>query len=431
MKYKKPYFDDRKSSVMGDGPLPVIATGLAIFLKTFEKEIIDKDTYRKHVGLSQMIIQRSPWFFWNHGEIKELTKRAKPFIALVEESYIKDPIKTVQIFEEIITSYSEVQHAAYVRDTTFKEKDDHVKKFNMLFDEYRFRYEELFNRLISISYACIQIIMKNPPASGSDCINRDANEKFKTIEKSDLPTTKGYEKIGVSINGIKTGIRNAISHGGRVEAVKDKEKFVLKDSSGWSCEYTVEEFRNEMDILDRSIFALECGATVVSMNHILEINDRKKQFSKKLSQEEQSESLFTFARDCELEIIDAESTSSTFSVKVFFKPVQPRESEVFGNFMGGYYSEKIPARLVVLKDQVIRFIHFALVAIEPEIKTVTVEVYTYGDKLLARLEMADARGFDKEASERVKNFDDLETKKELEDKYIKWTRFDWADGEAK
>ena len=63
------------------------------------------------------------------------------------------------IYYEIMSSYSEIQHAAYSRDYHPQKGDDYVRVFNYLFDEYRFRYEELLNRLASIAYGCIGIMV--------------------------------------------------------------------------------------------------------------------------------------------------------------------------------------------------------------------------------------------------------------------------------
>lgn len=429
MKYKKPYFDKEERFRLTP-PLTMVEIGIGLFLKMFESEIKDSDTWKRQPSLSQMILHRTTWLFWHSEEMPEIRKRARSFIALAEEAFVKDPKETMQIFNEIMLSYSDIQHSAYARDFEPKKDDDYVKRFNDFFDEYRFRYEELLNRLISFSYGCIGIVIGESPADGIECINIDANKKLKRLDTSILPSSIAYENIFCSISGIKAGIRNALSHGGRRIQLPDEEKYLLQDSSGWQQKYSVDEFHRELDILNRTITALEFGAMVIHMNHVKEIAELRKDLPHEFTQEEKNQVLFTVAQDCQFEVINAESKNPFLDIKIRFTPMQPRESEVFGNWGGIHFAQKIPAKPVDLKGQVFRFIYYTSIILEKDTPGVSVEIYTWGEKLLARVKIKDVEGFN-EATKEIKGYDDNETKKRIEEKYVKWERFAWATGELK
>ncbi|MCG2688297.1 hypothetical protein L6250_01535, partial [Candidatus Parcubacteria bacterium] len=361
-------------------------------------------------------------------EAREIQKRALPFIALIEEACAKDPDKTIQIFCEIMYSYSEIQHSAYSRDIEYKKEDDYVKRFNLLFDEYRFRYEELFNRLVSIVYGCVGIVINEPPVDGMECINIDANKKLKRLNSSILPSSTDYESISVAISGIKIGIRNALSHGGRRTQLPNNEKFLLQDSSGWKQKYSLKEFHNELDVLNRVIVSLEFGALVINMNYVKEIAKAEKKLPHEFTQEQKNQILFSSAQDCQFEMLDAESNASFLEIKLLFSPTQPRESEFFGSWLGTNLAQKIPARPVELKGQIYRFVYYSSIILEKATPSMRIEIYTWGDKLLARAEIRDVKGFN-EATKEIKGYDDYKTKKCIEKSYVKWERFSWATGE--
>jgi len=141
--------------------------------------------------------------------------------------------------------------------------------------------------------------------------------------------------------------------------------------------------------------------------------------------------LYTAANDCQFDVIEAEGKGSTLEIKLLFTPVQPRESEVFGNLAGVRFNEKIPAMLVDLKGQVFNFVRHIRPLLDDTMPGVSITVYTYGEKELARAEIARAGGFVEEATRDLKGYDDHETKARIEAKYVKWERVSWATGEVK
>ena len=404
--------------------------GLKLFLKVFEKEIKKTDEWKNHPGISQLLINRSASFVWDPTKLLLHRKRAAPFIELFEEAYAKDSQKTVSTFSEIASSYADIQHSAFSRDVDLKKNDDFVKHFNELFDEYRFRYEELLNRLMAITYSCIGIVVGKPPTNGTGSINVDANKKVEQINASILPSSASYEKVNVSIAGIKPGIRNALSHGGRRYQVPDEEKFQLEDRSGWKQVYTLLEFRKELEVLNEVIDALELGLVVIQMNHIREISEFQIKSLSELSQQDKSNTIDAAARTCQFLVLDAESKSPYFHVKLQFDPRQHRESEVFGNLYGATFKEKIPAQPIILRDQVFRFSQLISLILEDATPGISVDVFTYGDKQLLKIEINDLKGF-LEASREIKSHEDYVTKKTIEDQYVKLNRYAWEVGELK
>ncbi len=427
MKYKKPYYDQGEN-FRPTPPLPMVEAGVGIFLKIFEDEIKDYETWKRQPWLSQLILHRSLWLFWHSEEVPEIRKLGKPFIALFEEAYKKDPKKAIQIFSEIMSSYSDIQHSAYERDFELNKDHNYVKQFSDLFDEYRFRYEELLNRLISIAYGCIGIIIGELPSDGAECIAADASKKIKRLGSSILPFSTSYENIATSISGIKPGIRNALSHGGRRTQLSDEEKYLLEDSSGWKQKYSVEEFHNELDILNRTITSLEFGSLVIQMNHNKEIAQLRGSLPHELTEEEKNQILHGSAQDCQFEILDAESKSPFVEIKLRFTPIQPRESEVYGAWGGAHFKQKVPAKPVDLKSQVFRFIYLSSIILENDTPGVRATIYTWGDKPLAKVEIKNVESFNK-ATKEIKGYDDHETKQKIEKEHVQWERFEWATGE--
>ncbi len=427
MKYKKPYFD-KSDGTRIDPPLPMLEIGLNLFLKIFEKEIKDLSSWKRQPSLSQLILDRSTWLFWHPEEAREIGKRAKPFIVLGEEAYRKNPQKTIQIFSDIAFSYSDIQQSAFSRDSKPSDTKDFVIRFNYLLDEYRFRYEELFNRLISFSHGNIQIIIGKPPVAGEDCINIDANQKLKGLNNSILPSSTSYDNISYSVRGIKAGVRNALSHGGRRILLSDEKKYLLQDSSGWRQKYSIDEFHKELDILDRTINALEFGTLVFHMNHIKELTDMRKDLPNEFTEEQKSQILYIVARDCEFEVIDAESNPPFLDIKLRFAPIQPRESEVYGRWGGSYFSEKIPPKPVRLKEKALSFISRVSILLDKETPGIRMEISALGNKLLSKISIKDVRGFN-EASKEIKSYDDYPTKNRVEANFVKWDRISWATGE--
>lgn len=175
MKYKKPYFD--KGSYRPVPPLPMVEIGIGSFLRAFHDEIRDTQTWKRQPWLSQVIMERCTHFFWEAEDIPEITQRAKPFIAIAEEAYAKNKQETITLFSDIMGSYSDIQHSAYARGSRPGKENDYVSRFNRLFDEYRFRYEELLNRLISFSYGCVDIILEKRVNTAEEYVNIDANKK--------------------------------------------------------------------------------------------------------------------------------------------------------------------------------------------------------------------------------------------------------------
>jgi hypothetical protein len=166
------------------------------------------------------------------------------------------------------------------------------------------------------------------------------------------------------------------------------------------------------------------------MNHVNDLANREQIHPQEFSQEQKSQILYTAARDCELEMLSGENKPPFLELKVRFKPIRPRESEVFGNWGGVRFKQKVPASPVELKGQVFRFVDIILPVLDAENPGIVVEVYeAYGDAKLARTEIADAAGFDKAVKEKVKGHDDYKSKAEVEKEYVKWERFSWATGE--
>jgi len=183
-KYKKPYYDGGPKH-RALAPLPMVTVGLSLFLQVFADEITDTASWAKQPTLSQLILHRTIWLFSHTDQIPELRARARPFVALAEEAYATDAPKTVQIYNEIMVSYAEIQHSAFARDSSPNDSDDYVNKFNRLFDEYRFRYEELLNRLISFAYGCIGIVLHEPAMTGSDLTYRAGGSGLAIIHWSE------------------------------------------------------------------------------------------------------------------------------------------------------------------------------------------------------------------------------------------------------
>lgn len=428
MKYKKPYYDTGKR-FRPTPPLIMLEIGLGVFRKTFEQEIQDNETWKKHPALSQLIMDRSLYLFWNQEQIPKIQKIAKPFIVLLAEACQADAQKTVKIFDGIHNSYAAIQHSAYARGGL--NKGDYVSEFNVLFDEYRFRYEELLNRLLSIAYACTSIILREAGLPNSeDYMAVDANQKVTRLQRSILPVNSRYEKIPVIVKNIKPGIRNALSHGGRRTQLDDEESYLLADSSGWSQKFSLKQFSVELETLNEIITALEFGLLVFGMNHIREISVQGDSQPKSLTDAQRSQMLYMVARDCQFEVIDAETAGEYLNIKLRFTPIQPRESEVFGEWGNVRFGRKEAARLVRLKDLVLRFVYVASAAITQDAPGVRIEIYTWGDRLLAKAKIDKAEAF-RESTKTLTGKDDVEGKKRIEAEYVNWERLAWADGEVR
>ena len=330
MKYKKPYFE--KDGYRPTPPLPMVEIGVGLFLRAFQKEIEDIQNWKRQPSLSQIIVERCTHLFWETENIPEIMRRAKPFIALAEEAYVRNKRETIKLFGDVMGSYSDIQHSAYARASRPEKENDYVSRFNHLFDEYRFRYEELLNRLISFGFGCVDIIMEKRLNTAEEYINIDANKKVERLENSLLPSSQEYDTISISISGVKKGIRNALSHGGRRTEIPDEESFLLQDSSGWSEKYTLDSFEKELEVLDKTILSLEFATLVFHMNHVKEIARVGKPAPTCLSESDKSMVLYTAAKDCQFEVMDAESNGSFLDIKLVFTPLHPRESEVFGSW---------------------------------------------------------------------------------------------------
>ena len=182
MKYKKPYFD--KGSCRPAPPPVMVKIGIDSFVQAFHQEIKDTQTWKSQPSLSWLIMERCEHFFWETEDIPEITQRAKPFIAIAEEAYAKNKQETITLFSDVMESYSDIQHSAYARVSHPEKENDYVSRFNHFFDEYRFRYEELLNRLISFGFGCVDIVMEKRVKTAEKYINIDANEKVKTLENT-------------------------------------------------------------------------------------------------------------------------------------------------------------------------------------------------------------------------------------------------------
>ena len=218
--------------------------------------------------------------------------------------------------------------------------------------------------------------------------------------------------------------------GGKGTRVPDEEKFQLEDRSGWKQVYTLLEFRKELEVLNEVIDALELGLVVIQMNHIREISEFQIKSLSELSQQDKSNTIDAAARTCQFLVLDAESKSPYFHVKLQFDPRQHRESEVFGNLYGATFKEKIPAQPIILRDQVFRFSQLISLILEDATPGISVDVFTYGDKQLLKIEINDLKGF-LEASREIKSHEDYVTKKTIEDQYVKLNRYAWEVGELK
>ena len=166
------------------------------------------------------------------------------------------------------------------------------------------------------------------------------------------------------------------------------------------------------------------------MNHIREISEFQIKSLSELSQQDKSNTIDAAARTCQFLVLDAESKSPYFHVKLQFDPRQHRESEVFGNLYGATFKEKIPAQPIILRDQVFRFSQLISLILEDATPGISVDVFTYGDKQLLKIEINDLKGF-LEASREIKSHEDYVTKKTIEDQYVKLNRYAWEVGELK
>jgi len=210
--------------------------------------------------------------------------------------------------------------------------------------------------------------------------------------------------------------------------LSDEKKYLLQDSSGWRQKYSIDEFHKELDILDRTINALEFGTLVFHMNHIKELTDMRKDLPNEFTEEQKSQILYIVARDCEFEVIDAESNPPFLDIKLRFAPIQPRESEVYGRWGGSYFSEKIPPKPVRLKEKALSFISRVSILLDKETPGIRMEISALGNKLLSKISIKDVRGFN-EASKEIKSYDDYPTKNRVEANFVKWDRISWATGE--
>ncbi len=266
--------------------------------------------------------------------------------------------------------------------------------------------------------------------TAEEYIAKDTNKKVKRLQNSLLPSDNRYEKIPTILDGIKPGIRNSLSHGGRRIQIEDEESYLLKDSSGWFQKFTLNQFKGELSHLNEVIVSLEFGLLVFAMNHVKEINDFGQSNSKRLSEAQQSQIFYMVAKDCQFQVIDAESSDKHVDVKLRFTPTQPRESEVFGEWEGVRFHRQEPARLVNLKDQVLRFVHIATPAIIQNKPGIRIEVYTWGDDIIAKASIDNIEAFN-DAVKTIKDKDDLLGKERVEKEHLKWERLSWTDGEIR
>jgi hypothetical protein len=428
MKYQKPYFTEKEYGPTP--PAPILQIGWAIFYAAFRKEVRDSKTWATEPTLSQLVIGRCMYLFFNKKHIPEIVKRSSPAIGLIEEAYTRNHNETLELFENVMNSYSSVQHRAYVREEPAI-SDNWVKDFNNLFDEYRFQYEELLNRLTALCYGCIDIIVGNKILSADKYISINSNKKIKNLKISILPSDIKYKNIRESISGIKPEIRNALSHGGRVIQVDEEKVFILEDATGWQKKYNFQMFKEEFNILKIVIISLEFATVIFEINHIKEFAAIQSIKQKQLTGTDKSEIIYFAGKDCQFEIIDAESKGSILEVKMKFAPVQSRESEVFINWGTIKAHQKVPAQMLDLKGQVLRFILKIYWVFDDQIPSVRLEIYDYKDVMLARGEIINARGFCNFVSDNIKSYNDFNGKAEAERKYLIWERFSWDEGEIK
>ncbi|MCG2688572.1 hypothetical protein L6250_02985, partial [Candidatus Parcubacteria bacterium] len=64
MKYQKPYYSENER-FRPTPPTPMVQVGVGLFLRAFKKEIKDDTSWERQPSLSQLIMHRGTWLFWN------------------------------------------------------------------------------------------------------------------------------------------------------------------------------------------------------------------------------------------------------------------------------------------------------------------------------------------------------------------------------